>query len=219
MIQTCEEVVYEKLQGMILRGELPVDEFLPQRKLAEQVDATIVTLRSALRRLENDGLIVNVPKWGVRIPAETEKDLADRYYARELIETGAVAKWLPCPPPNAKSELLALAARCDAIRPEKPESYQEFCTQHAAFHLRLVELADNSILIQVLMRLNFRNMMLGNAHNCWMMAQEYLVASHHVTFVEKLFSLPADEVPELIREHVRRGYRLELARFQKLNKR
>ena len=123
---TCEEKTYERLKQMILTGKLPQGEFLPQRGLAQQVGATIVTLRSALRLLGNDGLIENVPKWGVRIPVDTIKSVTDRYYVRELLEVGAAEKLLGNPTEDMQAELIGLAKECDRMAPDSPESYRGF---------------------------------------------------------------------------------------------
>ncbi len=210
-MKTCEETAYDQLKQLILSGELPKGEFLPQRGLAQRVGATIVTLRSALRLLGNDGLIENVPKWGVRIPVDTGKTITDRYYVRELLEVGAAEKLLEHPTEAIKTELTALARECDRMTPYSPESYQNFAGKHIRLHLRMAELSGNQLLVQTLTRLNFRSMMLSNARNAWMIQLDYLQDAHHENFIRDLFRLPHDAALQSVRDHVRRGLRMELA--------
>ena len=210
-MKTCEETAYDQLKQLILSGELPKGEFLPQRGLAQRVGATIVTLRSALRLLGNDGLIENVPKWGVRIPVDTSKTIADRYYVRELLEVGAAEKLLEHPTEAIKAELAGLARECDRMTPDSPESYQDFAGKHIRLHLRMAELSGNQLLVQTLTRLNFRSMMLSNARNAWMIQLDYLQNAHHENFIRDLFRLPHDAALQSVRDHVRRGLRMELA--------
>ena len=207
---TSEEKTYERLKQLILTGKLPKGEFLPQRGLAEKVGATIVTLRSALRLLGNDGLIENVPKWGVRIPVDTIKSVTDRYYVRELLEVGAAEKLLENPTEAMQCELIALAKECDRMAPDSPESYCGFAAKHARLHLRMAELSGNQLL-QTLTRLNFRSMMLSNARNAWMIQLDYLQNAHHESFIRDLFSLPRAEALNTVHAHIRRGLRMELA--------
>ena len=207
---TSEEKTYERLKQLILTGTLPKGEFLPQRGLAEKVGATIVTLRSALRLLGNDGLIENVPKWGVRIPVDTIKSVTDRYYVRELLEVGAAEKLLENPTEAMQCELIALAKECDRMAPDSPESYCGFAAKHARLHLRMAELSGNQLL-QTLTRLNFRSMMLSNARNAWMIQLDYLQNAHHESFIRDLFSLPRAEALNTVHAHIRRGLRMELA--------
>jgi DNA-binding transcriptional MocR family regulator len=63
---TSEQQVTDRLRRHILAGELPVGEFLSQRKLAELAGTSVISVRGALRQLENEGLIENVPRAGVR---------------------------------------------------------------------------------------------------------------------------------------------------------
>ena len=211
MMLTCEEKTYERLKTLILTGKLPKGEFLPQRGLAQQVGATIVTLRSALRLLGNDGLIENVPKWGVRIPVDTIKSVTDRYYVRELLEAGAAEKLLENPTGDMQAELIGLAKECDRMVPDSPESYRDFAEKHVRLHLRMAELSGNQLLVQTLTRLNFRSMMLSNARNAWMIQLEYLQNAHHENFIRELFSLPRAEALNTVHTHIRRGLRMELA--------
>ena len=211
MMLTCEEKTYERLKLMILTGKLPQGEFLPQRGLAQQVGATIVTLRSALRLLGNDGLIENVPKWGVRIPVDTIKSVTDRYYVRELLEVGAAEKLLENPTGDLQAELTELARACDRMAPDSPESYRDFAEKHIRLHLRMAELSGNQLLVQTLTRLNFRSMMLSNARNAWMIQLDYLQNAHHENFIRELFSLPRAEALNTVHSHIRRGLRMELA--------
>ena len=208
---TCEEKTYERLKTLILTGKLPKGEFLPQRGLAQQVGATIVTLRSALRLLGNDGLIENVPKWGVRIPVDTIKSVTDRYYVRELLEVGAAEKLLENPTGDMQAELTNMAKECDRMVPDSPESYRDFAEKHIRLHLRIAELSGNQLLVQTLTRLNFRSMMLSNARNAWMIQLDYLQNAHHENFIRELFSLPRAEALNTVHTHIRRGLRMELA--------
>ena len=210
-MKTCEETTYDQLKELILAGDFPTGEFLPQRGLAQRVGATIVTLRSALRLLSNDGLIENVPKWGVRIPEETCKTISERYYVRELLEAGAAEKLREHHTDEMIAELSALAKECDRMMPDVPDAWRAFAEKHSRLHLRIAELTGNRLLTETLSRLNFRSMMLSNARNGWVIQREYLLEAHHETFIKGLFSLPHAEAIALVHSHVQRGLRMELA--------
>lgn len=210
-MKTSEETTYEKLRGLILEGELPAGEFLSQRMLAERTGAVVITVRSCLRRLENDGLIENVPKWGVRIPVESEEAIQERYYVRELLEVGAVEKMLSLNIPGARRTLLEKAAACDAVKLTGPESFQDFARKHADLHLTITRMSGNKLLHQELSRLNFRSMMLSNSKHGWELQGEHLNASHHRDFVRSLFDGDRQSALQAAREHIRRGCILELA--------
>lgn len=216
-MKTCEEITYERLKERILCNELPQGEFLSQRKLAESVGATLMSLRSSLRLLENDGLIENVPKWGVRIPVESAESIKERYYVRELLEIGAVDQLLILNIPGAKESLMEKAKACDMVRRTDAESFREFAEKHAALHLAIAELCGNRLLFQQLNRLNFRSMMLQNARFCWETYDENTNATYHCNFIEAIFSGDRSEATETVRKHIRTGCRLELKTLEALN--
>jgi DNA-binding GntR family transcriptional regulator len=211
-MQTSEEKTYYRLKEKILEGGLPIGKFLPQRSLAADVNATIVTLRSALRLLENDGLIENVPKWGVRIPEEDEASLRDRYFLREVLELGALKRMLECyrDDEQVKKELLKLARACDEMKPENPDSFREFAEKHIKLHSKIVEYSGSKLLIREIERLNFRSMMLTNSSRGWLQSSDYRFTTHHSDLIMDLFTLPESEAMETMRKHIRYGLELEL---------
>lgn len=214
-MKTCEEITYERLKSLIIGNRLPQGEFLSQRKLAESVGATIVTLRSSLRLLENDGLLENIPKWGVRIPVPDEKSIQDRYYVRELLEVGAVDKMLDNHDPAIRDILEKKAAECDKVKLIDEADYLKFARIHADLHLAITQLSGNELLSRELNRLNFRSMMLSNSQHAWAAHNEVYSDSYHRDFIQTLFNSSRAEALEAVREHIRDGCKWELITLQK----
>ncbi|MFA7671973.1 MAG: GntR family transcriptional regulator, partial [Sphaerochaetaceae bacterium] len=135
--KTKEEQAYLELKNLILEGKLPTQKFLSQRMLAATVNTNINTIRTALRLLENDNLIENVPQWGVRIPMETEEVLRDRYFLRELLEVGAVKLLIRRRKAGNLdiSSIIEKARICDDIAREEPKDISKFSKAHLDFHL------------------------------------------------------------------------------------
>ncbi len=210
-------MAYDRIKDLILNNKLPKGEFLSQRKLAEAVGATLMSLRSSLRLLENDGLIENVPKWGVRIPVENEESVKERYYVRELLEVGAVDKILELNIPNAREILMKKAEACDMVSFSGPESFKAFAKKHADLHLSITRLSGNKLLHKELTRLNFRSMMLENAKYGWEMQNANQFKLHHRNFIKAIFDNNRNNALEAVREHIREGCILELATLQNLS--
>lgn len=216
-MKTSEEITYDRLKELIINNKLPHGEFLSQRKLAESVGATIVTLRSSLRLLENDGLLENVPKWGVRIPVENEESIKERYYVRELLEVGAVDRILELNVPNARQVLMEKATACDAVELNGPESFQDFANKHTDFHLTITLLSGNQLRYKELSRLNFRSMMLSNAKYGWEVQGENLNKSHHRDFVRTIFENDRLHALQSVKEHIRRGCMQEIETLKNIH--
>ena len=217
-MKTSEEITYDRLKALIIENKLPKGEFLSQRKLAESVGATIVTLRSSLRLLENDGLLENVPKWGVRIPIEDEDSIRERYYVRELLEVGAWELILDRNQASDRELLLEAAEACDGVRFTGSESYREFARVHGDFHMLIAKLCGNEMLAKMLTRLSFRSVMLYNAKYGWEQHQEYLTERHHYNFVRTVFDSEREIALQAVREHVIRGRDMELAALEQVER-
>ena len=81
--------VFEKLENDIILGVYPKGEILTELKLVDQLGVSRTPIREALRRLEQERLIVDTGK-GSQVVGITEEDLLDIMNIRERIE-GLVA--------------------------------------------------------------------------------------------------------------------------------
>jgi DNA-binding GntR family transcriptional regulator len=209
--RTKEEQAYEQLKALILAGELPKDEFLSQRKLAERVDTNLTTVRTALRQLENDGLIENVPQWGVRIPQETEDRLRDLYFMRELLEVGAVRRLVQNRATVDLATIMDKAKRCDQLARKLPGSLIDYNEAHYDFHMELAKQSGSELLIHSLNRIHFRSWLLRHDVRLW--TRKDLV--NHQRMVDVMFSSPEKVAVEEIRNHIVGGLESELVELRK----
>ena len=112
---TSEQKVVEALRSQIMEGRLPVGEFLSQRKLANLTHSSVISVRGAVRQLENEGLVENVPRMGIRIPKETPAIIRDRYLIRHALETTAVERIFGTLSDEVQKQLLEMAAELDRL--------------------------------------------------------------------------------------------------------
>jgi DNA-binding GntR family transcriptional regulator len=211
-MRTSEDLAYDKLKTMILDWELPTGKFLSQRMLAEKTNAVVITVRSSLRRLENEGLIENVPKWGVRIPEDTLEKIKDRYFMREIFELSAVQRIRG---KNLLTEgllhrLEKSAVACDRIYPDSEKSMKDFAILHAEFHLLIAEAAGSELLLGAVNRMNMRAIMFFNARRVWLKELPSALENYHQKYFKLLMHAPAAKAAEAVRAHMARGMEMEL---------
>ena len=207
-LKTKEEQAYEKLKSLILAGELPRNQFLSQRMLADKAGTNITTIRTALRQLESDDLVENVPRWGVRIPIETEDVVRDRYFVRELLEVGVVRRIITRRDSGTldAAGIAEKAKLCDAIAKESPKDIDKFFRAHFDFHLELAKQSGSPLLMLSLSRIHFKSIMLGNARRAW--AQGSPV--NHVRIVDVILNANESTAVEAIVSHIHQGLEGEL---------
>ncbi len=81
-----------ELREQILSGELAPGQPLLLVEMAERLGMSIMPVREALRRLEFEGLVEQLPQRGARVSALALEDVADVYHARIVIESRAVMR-------------------------------------------------------------------------------------------------------------------------------
>ena len=207
---TSEQRVSEKLRTAILEGELPVGEFLSQRKLARLAQSSVISVRGALRQLENEGLIENVPRMGVRIPVETPTVVRDRYLIRKALETTAVEQIHGKLSEKMKGTLIGTAHELDRLaREHTADTYLEFARLHQEFHLLIAETAGSALLVQMLKRVINPSLMMLNAKRSWQIPVEQ--HANHTLLAKALVGEDPDNAIQAIQTHIQIGLESELA--------
>lgn len=87
--ETLRAQVENNLRAAIVSGELPPGSKLIERDLCEKMGVSRPSLREALRRLEAEKLIVNIPHKGPEVASLTLKDASELYALRRLLESYA----------------------------------------------------------------------------------------------------------------------------------
>jgi DNA-binding GntR family transcriptional regulator len=205
--RTNEEMAYHLLRDLLLRGELPVGKFLSQRMLCERAGVAEVTVRPALRLLQNEGLIEYIPRWGVRVPIETEDSLRDRYFMREVLEVAAFKRVIELNNPLHKQGMLERAQKCDSVGVEGQDGIEQFAQLHFELHHFMTQCSGSNLLVESLERIHLKIRMFYNAKRAW---GRGLDRASHVNFIQDIFSGDAEHAEHAIRMHVRRGLEHEL---------
>lgn len=115
---SLRQQVADTIRSAIATGELRPGERLVERVLCERTGVSRTSLREALRELENEGLITNLPNRGLIITQLTKKAAKDVFDVRASLE--ALICRLFCE--NASDEQVAL---CTAVHDRLTAAYRE----------------------------------------------------------------------------------------------
>lgn len=85
--QSLESQAVDLLRRQILRGELTAGERLLETPIAERLGLSRGTIRAALRRLIEEGLVCHVPYTGYQVIDFSEHDLWELYTLRGALES------------------------------------------------------------------------------------------------------------------------------------
>ena len=97
------DVVFNTLRKAILRGELKPGERLMEIQLANKLGVSRTPIREAIRTLEQEGLVLMIPRKGAAVAQITEKNMQDVLEVRKALEE------------------LSVQLACERITPEQVE--------------------------------------------------------------------------------------------------
>jgi len=141
------ELAVSRLRRQILSGSIDPGERLVEEQLTRRLGISRAPLREALRLLTQQGLVEHLPRRGVRVAVLSDRDVAELYTVRDVLEQHVVTTVFPIVDPAL---LAPLQAALDLMRAASAaDDRLETANAHRAFHLAMVALAGNRQLTQV----------------------------------------------------------------------
>lgn len=133
---------YEIIRDRILNGELPGGTKIVEEKIAADLGVSRTPIRESIRKLEQEGLIVNK-----RVVKPTEKDLRNMFQVRILLE-GHSAK---CAASYLKENELGSLYECVEIG--RKGKIEEVMIANERFHEIIVGASNNPVMIDIIDRM------------------------------------------------------------------
>ncbi len=94
-LKNISQFIADKLEALILNGELKPGERLIQTEVAERFGVSRLPVRDAFALLIKKELVVNLPRKGVEVRRIDVEEVENLFELRLLIESYAVSKSLP----------------------------------------------------------------------------------------------------------------------------
>ena len=191
--------VYERLKQDILTFNFRPGERLVELELCDRYEVSRTPVREALRRLEDDGLVIARDKGGRVVKGLDISDYEDVYAVRRILEVYAVQ---------------TLSARADQIDIEALENdWREgypadttpldgsFVVPDERFHLGLAKATQNAYLVESLERVHDR---LRTIRSVDFTVRERLIvsAAQHIAITEAIRAGDSDTAVRLMEAHI-----------------
>jgi DNA-binding GntR family transcriptional regulator len=206
---SLSERAYLVIRERILKGELPLGAALSRRKLAAELQMSLVPVAEALQRLENDELVESRPRIGTRVCLPSADEIRERYEVREALESQSARLFAQRASTQNRREMEEQAEQMDALFNRcfaGGENDREFLFAvhqfHMQFHLRIAECTGCQALCKAIER---NHVLTFN----WL----YDVAAHrpalpprfHRDLMERINKGIPEEADGAMRQHVRHG--------------
>lgn len=200
---------YLVVRDRILRGEIALGGALSRRKLAAELDMSLLPVAEALQQLENDGLVESKPRVGTRVCMPTAEDIRERYEVREALESQAARLFATRASLKDKLQLVTGADRVDAMFNrcfDTGENDRDFLyavhSYHSEFHLRIAQSTGCRALQEAIER---NHVLVFN----WLFdiaaERPKLPPQFHRELAEALTNGDPEQADDAMRRHVRYG--------------
>jgi len=143
---------YQTLHGQIVAGDLSPGERLVEEELAEQLGESRGSVRTALLRLEHDGLVLRERNRGARVRRVTAEEAVEILEARAALESLAAGHAAERRTDDEAEELRAIVA--DMRRLHGEGELLAMSERNAAMHRRILEISRHAVARDICGRLN-----------------------------------------------------------------
>lgn len=139
-----EDTVYQKIKNAIRKRYIKQGSQLVEGSLAQNLGVSRTPVRSAIRKLEADGLVKSIPNRGAFVITPTLKEIEETFLVRGHLEQMAARLAAKSITPGQIAILNELIEE-EALIFEKQE-LDEYYLVNDTFHLKIAEFSDNNVL-------------------------------------------------------------------------
>ena len=194
------EEVADRLRQRIFAHELAPGDWIDELKIAGDLGISRTPLREALKVLASEGLITMKLRRGAYVTEASPKDLADVYHLLSLLETDAARAVARHASDAALAQLSALHQELEAAVRDS----ERFFALNEAFHMRLLELADNRWRLQMVQDLR-KVMKLHRQHSLQKAGRPEQSLAEHRALMRALATRDAAGAAACMRAHMQGG--------------
>lgn len=197
--RTLKANVTDLIREAIIRGDLPANSVLNQAQIAEQLGTSRGPVREALGRLEQEGLIKNVPYKGVVITSLTPQYVKELYSLRDALETFAVRRAIENLNEDYLERLKQIIEDMDKAAAVKDED--KLGDIDLVFHETIIDMAQHELLKKTWTTLEIGlKRCLHERHKIYPSLDQ--VVGSHPAIVEAMAARDSETAMQLMAEHI-----------------
>lgn len=197
------EAAYERIQNMILHGEISSEEIISIASLSEALKIGRSPVNAACQRLEYDGLLRIIPKQGIMIRTLGIDDARQVYEARSSIECFFAGK-IYADMTEEDIEFLEKSLKKQEECMERHDNYG-FTGENMVFHEYPMTKYDNQIMKESYGRIIKRINLISIQNSSQKRRMEDSIREHRA-IIEGFKRRDLKMVTEAIEQHIMNGY-------------
>jgi DNA-binding GntR family transcriptional regulator len=206
--------VYQNLSHAILTRQIKPGQHLVEQPLADQLSVSRISIREAIRRLAQDGLVEIIPSKGSYVVSLTADDVEEIYQLRSALECIALKEIMT----NLNKSILAPLDKIvtQMIFLEKKEDRLQGASLDNQFHRTLMNLSGLQRTIRIWEQMSTQITMVIYTVSSHYPSYDGL-AERHAKFVHLIRAGEFKIAETYLQEHIQEGAQLLLGAMQLTN--
>jgi DNA-binding GntR family transcriptional regulator len=194
-----EDSVYQKLKTAIRKRYIKQGSQLVEISLAQQLGVSRTPVRSAIKRLEAEGLVNSIPNRGAFVITPTQQEIKETYQVRmqlEMMATQLATKQIT--PAQIKDLRRLVEIEKEVFDSNNPDHYY---SANDNLHLKIAELSGNRVLAQYIGDLLDRTRIYLVLYDPFYKL-EYMPIDEHLAIIDAIAAKNAQGACEALRKHI-----------------
>ena len=172
LVSSVTDSVVKALRAMIVSGEIAPGDRIPTKDLQERFSISHIPIREALRRLEAEQLVVNIPRRSAIAAPVSRHQVFEIYDVRRMIEPEIAYRAVQTMTEDHVADVQRRLIALDKLT-ERSDFGNKFIAADRAFHWAILEPAVSAVAAPILDQL-------------WQMSQRYIrIAISQMTTVDR----------------------------------
>ena len=194
-----EDSVYRKLKTAIRKRYIRQGSQLVEVALAQQLGVSRTPVRSAIKRLEAEGLVNSIPNRGAFVITPTQREIEETFLVRAQLEIMAARLTATTITPQQSQVLLGLIEQ-ESSGFDK-NNLDEYYAANDTLHLKIAEFSDNRVLYSYIHDLLDRTRIFLILYDPFYKI-EYYPTKEHETIVDAIVNHDVERAGAAVITHV-----------------
>lgn len=195
-----KEIVFEGIRKAVIRGIIPVGEKLNEKECAERMNISRTPIREALHRLEEEGLVEYIPKYGVIVKKISIEDAKEIYQIRRALDTVATINAMNIMTEEQFKEMKDLLDRTKKAN-KSSENIDTVVQQFSEFNQMIYKFSQMPRLTSIVTRLSeylvrFRDISLKEEN------RRQKALNEHFMIYDAMLNKDEEQVRKITKEHL-----------------
>jgi len=215
---------YQYIQQRILSGDLPAGTQISELALAKEIGMSRMPIREAIRQLEVEGLVRQVPRFGTIVHSLDRSEMAELYEVREALESHAAEIVAGQLSSEDKQILSLLCSKILLVGRElqggdeklfSPGLMQKFLAADMGFHMVILRASGNRRMMKIVSDLRVLSRIFTAKRETHDLKIVIGVYRFHRRILRALCQGNGEVARYWMREHIRESRRLALESFDR----